>query len=425
MGNSEQKTSPKDSAVAALAKENQVVIITDLNHYVDDGVHQFMADQLESLARAGVKHLYVEQGPEEYKKDYAHLNDLTRNMSPEQLLAFETSKNNPFIDNPEANLYLEAKRFGIEIHPFDDRSQVNAINLVYGQESKLMLEDPSLSNDELIELAPNSEKMAKYLKEFEAVAIDSPFRDKKMLENITADMSDHPHDKAVIIVGAKHAAGKNDLDEKLRLAGYQTTSVAIYGAESKVRMQDADLPDAVVSTATGNFRAQKNGNVLDKLNKEAVPYLRNTESTEAPTVNSVLNNPLDKNHLSTTETINDTTINRRTDAEKAADKQTFLQAAKEVLASGGVHQPLPENSHIAVRASVQSIADLHQYLKTDAGFSVQNGHLLYLSIAKLSTGFDAPDYAPLQGIIEKHEMKLAYNQSKSAQTEETNPQQQV
>jgi len=48
-----------------------------------------------------------------------------------------------------------------------------------------------------------------------------------------------------------------------------------------------------------------------------------------------------------------------------------------------------------------------------------------MSIAKLAEGFDAPGYAPLQGVIDKYEMKLAYNQSKSAQTEEANPQQQA
>lgn len=424
MDSSEQKTSPKDSALAALAKENQVVIITDLNHY-DDSVHQFMANQLASLARAGVKHLYIEKDPEDLKKDFELLNKLTRNMGPAELLAFKTSENNPYIDNPDANLHLEAKRFGIEIHPFDDRSQVNAINLVYGQESKLMLEDPSLSNSELIRLAPNPKKMTEYLNELDAAAMESPFRDKRMLENITSDMSNHPKDKAVIIVGANHTAGKNDLDERLRLAGYQTTSVAIYGAESKVNKRDADLPDTVVSSETGNFLAQKNGNALNKLNEETVPYLRNIEPTEALTVHNVLNGPDYQNHLSTTEVINDATINRRTNVEKAVDKHVFLQAAEEILASGATRQPLPENSNTAVRASVQSIADLRQYLNTDAGLSVQNEQVLNLSIAKLSTGFDTPGYAPLQGVIEKYEMKLAHNEGMSAKTEEINHQQQA
>ncbi len=95
---------------------------------------------------------------------------------------------------------------------------------------------------------------------------------------------------------------------------------------------------------------------------------------------------------------------RTTDALHAADKQMFMQAADAILSGNGSYQ-VPENSHVAVKATAESFADLYKFLSKDGGVSQDDMRALNLARETLSQGFDAPRYAPLQGVIEKFEAK--------------------
>lgn len=95
----------------------------------------------------------------------------------------------------------------------------------------------------------------------------------------------------------------------------------------------------------------------------------------------------------------------KTDAEKLANKNEFLQAADAIM-TGNTNHKIPQTSHITVQATVASFNQLYNHLSNDGKLSPQDIKTLNLTKEKISEGFDAPLYGPLKGMVQKYEASL-------------------
>ena len=111
--------------------------------------------------------------------------------------------------------------------------------------------------DALIAGAPNPEKMKAYLAERQQnEASDLAFRNVRMVENIADEMQRHPGEKAAAMPGSAHVDKKMDVDEGLRLRGYQTATAQIHLPDAVVGAPDShafakDKADMVIDSTTG------------------------------------------------------------------------------------------------------------------------------------------------------------------------------
>ena len=88
-----------EPALVKLAKHNDVVVIADQDH-TDGNIPLAVQGSLAALRREGVRHLFIEQDPQEW--------------TPEALARIESAN---------GRLIAAALKQGIEVHLCDDRSR--------------------------------------------------------------------------------------------------------------------------------------------------------------------------------------------------------------------------------------------------------------------------------------------------------------
>ncbi|MEJ0010992.1 MAG: hypothetical protein WDN72_11360 [Alphaproteobacteria bacterium] len=132
-----------DSPLVLDAKANDVVMVSDRDHR-DESAIAYVGAQLPGLAKAGVRHLYLEHDPREVR-----LGDI-----------IATNR-----DNSYGKMVMEAQRLGIEIHLYDDRREARALDARFPQAAAFAgKHDPYLENrDGLIAHAPDPKEMRAYL----------------------------------------------------------------------------------------------------------------------------------------------------------------------------------------------------------------------------------------------------------------------
>lgn len=227
-------------ALVELAKNNQVVVVADLDHTSDD-TRQSIQAQLPAMSANGVKHLFLEFDP--------------RNASVSDLIS----------DNANySELIKSAHGLGIQIHLMDDRSRQQERAARFPQEqAEILKNDPYVINQEgLIAGASNPDKMRAYLAEQTANHdADIAFRNVRMVENIADEMQRHPGEKAMVLVGGEHTFKINDVDEGLRAKGLQTSTAQIFapdvGNGIVMSAGAADKPDITLRADTGEAISYK------------------------------------------------------------------------------------------------------------------------------------------------------------------------
>lgn len=241
-----------ESPLANLAKDNQIVVIADLEHE-DHPTHFYMVDQLQAAKAVGVKHFYIELSKNNYKSMLGDLPSRISTMTSSELLDYKKSPDNPYSGSWLSELAIDAKRLDIDIHPIDDSTQFDLINAKYPEQAKLARNTLGMKDDERIRISSAPEKMRSYLSEIKSAVTIHTFRNEQMIENVSLDMKDHPNKKALLLIGADHASTKSDIDEGLAAAGFKTATVSITGPKSKMIWNIADLPDAVINSEKNSF----------------------------------------------------------------------------------------------------------------------------------------------------------------------------
>lgn len=201
---------PQPTALAKLTAHNQITVVADLDHTSDDIKARIAAD-LPAMAANGVKHLFLEHD--------------ARDVSPDDIVSD---------GGAYASLLQTARELGISIHMMDDRSRQRDRATRFAEEDAQRLnQDPYMLDTEgLIARAQNPEKMQEYVKEIEInERSDMEFRNVRMVENIDDEMRNHGDEKAVVVTGGTHTFGRSDIDEGLRLRGYQTATAQIFAAD--------------------------------------------------------------------------------------------------------------------------------------------------------------------------------------------------
>lgn len=231
---------PQKPALVELAANNQIVVVADIDHR-SEMIPDAITAQLPAMAQEGMKHLFIEVDPNETN------------------LADVISRGDAF-----GRMVTKAQALGVEVVPVDDRSRQRARNARYPEEATFMKEQDVYGADveALINASPNPERMRAYLNERQQnVTADTDDRNLAMTNNIAESMKTHPNDKALVVVGAAHANQRNDIDEMLRVRGFQTVTAQIKASDAEYLPSLASAPDKADITLdafTGQATAVKN-----------------------------------------------------------------------------------------------------------------------------------------------------------------------
>lgn len=227
MTDTEIQTQPIPSVLVEATKHNDVVFIADVNHE-DDKTHLAVKDRLSAMHEKGSNAIYIEQDPKETTK--------------QEILGRSDAY---------GDMAREAERLGMRVVAFDDRTRQNERDARYPEEAKFVQDNDFYLKDQesLIKNFSNHDKMRDYIDEINKnKEEDLKFRNEKMVGNLHNDMSQHPNEKSIVVVGAAHLSGNNDVDEGLRKNGHQSITVEFNHAESNVNALQAvaaDRPDLI------------------------------------------------------------------------------------------------------------------------------------------------------------------------------------
>lgn len=246
-------------ALASITAHNEVTIVADPDH-LDENISAAVQAQWPQMQKNGVKHLFLEHDAREVSIG---------------ALRGKDSEYSRMIDT--------AATLGVQIHLYDDRTEERALDTKYPEQARERLEsDPYLlDTDALIATAKNPQRMKAYLDETYATMDERvAARNTRMVENIQGVMSRHPGERALVMLGSSHMQTPYDVDEGLRAAGLQTTTVEINspntdGANLVNRMFTKDKADFVVSAEDGklvSFKEPGSNRLRSTAGMESLPW---------------------------------------------------------------------------------------------------------------------------------------------------------
>ena len=217
---------------------NHVTIIADIDHE-DNNIAQYVANNLENYKNQGVTDIWLEHDAKDY--------------SPQQVMGQP---------NGEGDLASKANQLGINVHLYDDRSQQRELNSKFPEEAAYARQhDTYFDNpDALIQQYHSPDKMEQYINEKRELLSDISFRNERMADNLAGGISNDPHQKSLVMVGAAHVYDGHDVDELLSQRGVQSAVVELNSKESfkdAALVHAPDKPDFIIGTEAGNLLAYK------------------------------------------------------------------------------------------------------------------------------------------------------------------------
>lgn len=218
-----------DSALISVVKANDVTIVADKDHS-DGAITAYIESQLPAMAKAGVRHLYLEHDAKE--------------VTLAELVALQDAY---------GSMVRAAQQQGMQIHLYDDRTAERARDARFPEAAAFAdKNDPYFLDPEaLIAKAPNPAQMRDYIQVIRETQSNGEARNASIVTNLDQEMRRHPNEKAAVILGAWHTEFRNDVDEGLRAKGHQTSTIEVHSKNTLITSRGPDVPDFIANTETG------------------------------------------------------------------------------------------------------------------------------------------------------------------------------